>query len=284
MPLSPAVLALLGDSLPNSLDANIARLVQIAEGGAQIGNSTSRKILRIANDIVVKIGQGLDLNELATLQYIKAYVPLIPVPHPLGALQVGRLTYIFMSYVPGVTLESCWHNLTPDQKQDVTIQLNSLLSLLRSPPHATGTPLGSLSEDHCCKDTRMSTHFSSSMIFTESDFNDFLVSRPLKRVSTVYLKWLRSLFFDQHRIVMTHGDLHPRNIMVQNTTDNGIQITSIIDWEMGGWYPEHWELVKMFNTRGSDDESDWWGSIPEVVSHYHHDVALHMLLERAVLP
>jgi aminoglycoside phosphotransferase (APT) family kinase protein len=52
---------------------------------------------------------------------------------------------------------------------------------------------------------------------------------------------------------MTHGDLHPRNIMVkwEGAKDEGdghgggnrIRVTALIDWELSGWYPEYWEFV-----------------------------------------
>lgn len=68
-----------------------------------------------------------------------------------------------------------------------------------------------------------------------------------------------------HKIVMTHGDLHPRNIMVtinpqssdrdageassqeplnirtgkSNLSNSQVTVTGILDWEMCGWYPEY---------------------------------------------
>jgi hypothetical protein len=41
------------------------------------------------------------------------------------------------------------------------------------------------------------------------------------------------------RIVLTHGDLVPRNILVRNGN-----VVGIVDWEMAGFYPEYWEYVK----------------------------------------
>jgi aminoglycoside phosphotransferase (APT) family kinase protein len=38
--------------------------------------------------------------------------------------------------------------------------------------------------------------------------------------------------------VFTHGDIAPRNIMVDET----YRITGILDWEEGGWYLDYWEL------------------------------------------
>jgi thiamine kinase-like enzyme len=49
-----------------------------------------------------------------------------------------------------------------------------------------------------------------------------------------------------HRTVLTHGDLQPKNIIVNRigTREDGrgrFEI-SLIDWEIEGWYPEYWEF------------------------------------------
>ncbi|KAB8211171.1 hypothetical protein BDV34DRAFT_185276 [Aspergillus parasiticus] len=47
-----------------------------------------------------------------------------------------------------------------------------------------------------------------------------------------------------HRTVFTHGDLQPKNIMVERTGsyEDGCPAfkTTLIDWEVAGWYPEYW--------------------------------------------
>ncbi|KAH9855223.1 hypothetical protein C2E23DRAFT_724963 [Lenzites betulinus] len=42
------------------------------------------------------------------------------------------------------------------------------------------------------------------------------------------------------RVHLVHGDLLPRNILV-----NGSTITAILDWEFAGFYPDFWEYVRM---------------------------------------
>ncbi|OSD00714.1 kinase-like protein [Trametes coccinea BRFM310] len=42
----------------------------------------------------------------------------------------------------------------------------------------------------------------------------------------------------RHRIVFTHADLHPGNILVKDG-----RLAGIIDWERAGWYPEYWEYT-----------------------------------------
>lgn len=43
----------------------------------------------------------------------------------------------------------------------------------------------------------------------------------------------------RHRIVFSHNDLLPRNILV----DPRGQLVGILDWEMAGWFPEYWEYT-----------------------------------------
>ena len=41
-------------------------------------------------------------------------------------------------------------------------------------------------------------------------------------------------------IQFTHGDLLPKNIIVE-----GSRITGIVDWATGGFYPAYWEYCRM---------------------------------------
>ncbi|KAJ7064126.1 hypothetical protein C8F01DRAFT_1250378 [Mycena amicta] len=43
---------------------------------------------------------------------------------------------------------------------------------------------------------------------------------------------------ESYRTTFVHGDLAPRNIIVRNA-----KIVAILDWELGGWYPEYWEYT-----------------------------------------
>ena len=104
-----------------------------------------------------------------------------------------------------------------------------------------------------------------------------------------HIAMIKSYLEDDHKIALTHGDLHPRNIMVQtylhnspedsaapkephNTNSIGSQsstriiITGMLDREMCGWYPEYWQSAKALSTitRGSDMD-DWWVYLPRAI-------------------
>ncbi|KAF2850638.1 hypothetical protein T440DRAFT_468221 [Plenodomus tracheiphilus IPT5] len=60
---------------------------------------------------------------------------------------------------------------------------------------------------------------------------------------------------------MTHGVLHPRNVLAE-FHDGHIKVNGIVDWEAGGVYPEYWEYAKSLNTVSSVNGDDWCHYIP----------------------
>lgn len=236
-------------------------------------------VIQLQSEVVVKIGDDLDHGECVLLEFVAQQAPDVPIPKPLGSIVIENTTYLFMTSIPGATLEERWPGLSMDQKVSIRSQLNQIMSALRRVSYIPGDPLGSISTPHLCTDNRMRKRQSPHSLFTESDLNDFLVSHPFRRVSAGYARWIRSLLRNDHRIVLTHGDFHPRNIMVTENEHHGVVVSGIIDWEMGGWYPEHWESVKAQNTRGADDNSDWWDFLPESISGYDTEVVVDCFLE-----
>jgi hypothetical protein len=51
---------------------------------------------------------------------------------------------------------------------------------------------------------------------------------------------------DDASIKLTHGDLHPSNIILNGS--GSPQVISIIDWHQAGWLPEYWEARKAIYT------------------------------------
>ena len=59
-------------------------------------------------------------------------------------------------------------------------------------------------------------------------------------VSRAFIDNLLRPFQRDAATYFTHGDLLPKNIMVQGST-----VTALIDWAEGGFYPEFWEYCRM---------------------------------------
>ncbi|KAI0797120.1 kinase-like domain-containing protein [Abortiporus biennis] len=265
---------------PHVLKIHLSELI---EKGSCLHSSPTRRVVQLDNFTVVKFGSYAALEEFTMLDYIAEHTT-IPVPRSMGCVKVGNTSYLFTTFIPGETLERRWDTLTVAQKASVRYQLNTILTELRNFPYPTNTPLGSLSTPHVCKDYHMTVAVSSPNILTISQFHDFLVSRPLPNVSPFYLRWLRSQLRDEYRIVLSHGDLHPRNILVVDSPEGTVHISAIIDWEMGGWYPEYWEMYKALNTRNGNDSSDWWEHFPEVILGFDREVLERRVVEQSMQP
>ncbi|KAK3305229.1 uncharacterized protein B0T15DRAFT_191610 [Chaetomium strumarium] len=68
------------------------------------------------------------------------------------------------------------------------------------------------------------------------------------------------------KIVFTHGDIRPVNILVRQDEGGSWTVVSIIDWESSGFYPKYWECVKMTNNLTPRDGDDWYLLLPESLS------------------
>jgi aminoglycoside phosphotransferase (APT) family kinase protein len=168
------------------------------------------------------------------MRYI-ATLTTIPVPrvYDIGVHSSG-LKSIAMDYIDGVTLQDAWSNMIPSQKILVAEQLRGYIFQLRelkSCPESTS--LGNRSLDiyslHSTTNPEGQTRFSEQ-IFT----------RMTPLIPDILQPYAPSKRKD--KLVFTHGDLAPRNILVD---DQG-NVTAILDWEYAGWYPQWWEAVKAY--------------------------------------
>ena len=155
----------------------------------------------------------------------------------------GELTYIVMDAISGSTLEAVAFNMgdtarerAAQQLRVAVDQLQSLTSISPSPGGENyygqwpGTSFASCNRRFGLKDTI--PPFSSLR-----DLLSYIVPSPSQGLITVLEKELDG---NVTRPVLTHGDLAPHNIIVdQNSGD----ILAIVDWEMFGWYPAFWDRM-----------------------------------------
>jgi len=252
-------------------------------------------VVGLGPSMVVKIGFSLDNDEITNLQYINAHAPSVPSPMFWGSLASGGRTYICMTRAEGDTLETIWPQLSISQKSSVQKQQNKIFSGLRSDvlgPYGTekgAQKIGSF-KSATCKDLRRVERVCKRRVHSEAEFNDFLCFDSSKSV-TAWIRMIRKLMRENHRIVMTHGDLHPRNVMVKCEMDEGalreggekrVRVTGVIDWALSGWYPEYWEYVKALSTidmRGS--LGDWCEYLPtEAIGEWPVEFSVDLLISR----
>lgn len=177
-------------------------------------------------------------------------LPILRLPAPAHA--IGRLEQT----VEGELLEGIWYNLTPEAKYAYARQLRHILNTMRlgmaqtpnaATPQAKRNLLGSafsgtyslILDQHV-----QNTYWAVRGRPTCDQFVAFLTSSFVSSVPPDVATALACHFRSDCAIRFTHGELSPRNIVVQNS-----KIVCILGWDSGGWYPEWWEYVKFFEAR-----------------------------------
>ncbi|RSL95921.1 hypothetical protein CDV31_013700 [Fusarium ambrosium] len=226
-------------------------------------------VLKLNNRLVVKITNAeAALTEHRSLTYLQEHLSDFPAPKPHGLIRLGNCYLLFTEFIPGQDLEKVWPQLNSKQKQNITGQLDSLFSHLRSIPHPKSMPLGDVA-GYGCKDGRKSIRKSTRSITTNAEFQDFIFSGGFDTISTSYIEFLRGLVpKSPAKIVFTHGDLRRANIMVRRDGDEhgNWRVVAVIDWEASGFYPEYWECIKATNNLTPRDNTDWYQYLPGPIS------------------
>lgn len=219
-------------------------------------------VVKCNSSIVVKILPGLeDHTEYTTMQYLMKHAPDIPAPRPLGMMTSEATSYIFMSFIPGITPDKIWTSLSERQKDLISDQLNDLLLKLRNLQKPDLLPLGGVGGEGC-KDTRRHTRSCRKVIATVAGFEDFIFSDP-HFGGSVYIQVLRRLASGlPSTVVFSHGDIRPANIVVHAINDDQHAITGILDWEKSGFYPDYFESLKATSNMSTMETDDWHLRLP----------------------
>lgn len=273
-PLSHSIKALL-DVGHNETDSTQSveltkALAQVLENSDLIWQSKStreRYVTKCSPEVIIKsIKNSSDFTEYTTLQYLELHRPQIPVPRPYGLITSGKSAYLFMSFVPGVTLDKIWPELQESQKECISGEIDAFFSDLRQLQCPEKMALGGVAGEGC-KDTRRHTKISETPIYSSTEFWEFQY-RKAAVGSQTFLEFLRQLTssFQAQNYVFTHGDVRTENIIVQRDDDGQYRVSGIIDWEMGGFYPEDFECTKITNTLATNETDDWYLHLPSCIS------------------
>lgn len=101
----------------------------------RVGGETAGTVSFPELGLFVKFGppHRVRLEEAQALQAIRRAFPSDEVRSPelVGWRKEGDVSYIYMSLIPGPTLEACWPTLTFAERTNVTDQLAQMLASLR---------------------------------------------------------------------------------------------------------------------------------------------------------
>jgi len=245
------------DLLTTARSTNSADLLYKGEDGGVI--------VRVSPGIVVKSVPRDVTEEAIATRFVKANTT-IPVPQIIDINDITSRA-ISMTECQGVTLGSCIADMTMIDLEYIATQLHDFVVQMQS------LPLPKTSSDG---------HLGS---ITGGPYNNMLfpefapVSCPWTSIKDFYSYWYDILTLSgpdsrpyateviqglpsDSPSVFTHGDLAPRNIMVDPSQRT---ITAILDWELTGWYPKYWEYCRMRDAGTSIPNS--WNSKWDMVVH-----------------
>lgn len=182
----------------------------------------------------------------------------LPVPAVHEISESGKQTSILMDFVDGECLEEVWPTMNIEEKQSVAEQVRDIITVMRkATPNQTS--IGAF--DGPARDCRQFLDYQGGPFESISTFNEFVLDF-LDGTPPYIRQSITEAVNDANgsRNVLSHCDLTPRNIIVQDG-----RIKALLDWEYAGWYPEYWEFVKFFDRpTGCKDWKSFAGTMFEV--------------------
>jgi aminoglycoside phosphotransferase (APT) family kinase protein len=138
---------------------------------------------------------------------------------------------MIMKHIEGLPLDFLWDNMTVAQQANIIRQLRDIIVQLRSIPPPDQRVISGINGRRCI-DARVATQVLFGPFRNEAGFNDFLAKNAEGHFSPdPFIDKTPTMMRNDHRIVFTHGDFAPRNIMVQWHV-----VVGLIDWEHSGAY------------------------------------------------
>lgn len=178
-----------------------------------------------------------------------------------------------MDYIPGETLQKAWLSLSADAKLSIARDLRSLLDKMRSAsvPHQSQSQISSCDGGPITiTRTNAVQSIKGGPFPDEQSFNEWVINLIGHRLKTPPI--LKDVFVRQfkshHRMVLTHGDLAPRNIIVRNG-----RLAGVVDWGNSGWLPEYMECAVFTWTRHIPP--DWVDYSTEIFGQTYPEELLH---------
>ncbi|MCJ1402549.1 hypothetical protein MMC11_005769 [Xylographa trunciseda] len=190
------------------------------------------------------------------MRLVKQYTS-VPIPLVIFSdYEAGKGT-IGMSFIPDYPLKFLWDRLDERDKERLCREIWSMITQWRQIPRppklfdlyqclADGSPA---TKDPLLKDL----DDPPKPLCTEEALRDRIHQRYLRYAAQRYADTLPSMLPRSNVSVFHHGDIAPRNIMV----DESGHITGIIDWELAGWYPDYWEYRNIMKPSMDDDWQVW---------------------------
>lgn len=235
-------------------------------GGREILEHTTRDGTKLA--LKVRPPWAYKRSDAEMMRYAATHGVLAPKVRGIYEVMNTEPIYIVVvsERVSGVSLDTVWQDMSETEQADIKRQLREQLAQMRK---CTLPRIGRPDRGP------MRNMFSRLELLyhegwdTEEEFEEWLLKRVGYGIGASVMRWRcrkgikewRTRSKDQQkltRFVLTHGDLSPRNIMV-----DGSKITGIVDWDNAGFYPE-WAEYAFAMALGHEIER-WWRPVLEEI-------------------
>ncbi|EKM79024.1 hypothetical protein AGABI1DRAFT_107424 [Agaricus bisporus var. burnettii JB137-S8] len=268
--LSPDELPSWGD-ISSLSDEELFALYDACENRlTSVDKSTS--VRRIASDVVVKAG-AIRESEWITMILVHETTTVL-VPAVRRVLHVNERKGFVMDYIPGQTVNQCWHNLGLWQRFSLFWTLRSYIKQLRrvsipGKPRSEHVPGPIGHEPQLCLGGMFSPDYGAGPFASYDALKSWFrwklhVNRKVRKYPTEAVKFDFSL-----PLALTHLDISSYNILV----DKESRIW-MIDWEHSGFYPQWFEYIGMYNNCWVDQLGKWHDWIVGFVTGFYRKQAV----------
>jgi aminoglycoside phosphotransferase len=219
--------------------------LQLINGRSILHSIGSERILK-QRGVIRAWGESYLGTDYETTKFLRENTT-IPVVQHMEYWLSDDTQWWLMSKLPGERLDLVWNSLTPEQGKTVICEIIDYLAQARkftrpTPQTADGAPI---------RDTLLGSSNRVEMMTTDKEEWFARITPYLFDESEEEKKYLKENYPVKpgDKFVLTHGDLNPSNILVQNG-----HVTGILDWEHSGFYPEWCEWVYCWNRAGRNSE------------------------------
>lgn len=203
--------------------------------------------MRLSTELVLKSKGAVSKAEAETQRFAAAQGYPVPKVHRVlfrkkdTSLGLGGLWYIVMDYVPGKSLDDLWPCLDDEQRESVVDRVVRLVNRMQSETLPDGTSPGPVDYDpEKPWQGPFLTDYGAGPFTTTQEMEDWFnhkrdVCHKLNQAGDC------APIFEFHDLVLTHHDIAPRNVIVNEET---LEV-SLIDWQQGGLYPPGFEQAAL---------------------------------------
>lgn len=260
-----------------SADCTAKTIEQAIEAAELVTENGNRRVYS-TGDAIVKIGPSARiLSEEYALRYVAENTQiLVPKVFACVELRLGQHALV-MEKLKGANLVENAESLDwPQYRTSISLQVASFIRQLRQirrKGHFGG--LESNAYDGPAFVPLPEKPFSSVREFHRYWTRTRTRARP-REIHTLGIEEILEVDDDEES-VLSHGNLHARNIMIEDG-----EVTGITGWEGCGFYPKFWESARMmFDFRAPEE---WQKIIPRITNmHYREYIAYRGLMANASL-